>query len=115
VSGWLRQKDTDEWVKVLESTEVPCGPVYTVDRILADPQIAALSLLKTMPHPTSGQLRFVGAPFHLASDDTEPFLPPPLLLEHTHAVLKQVAAHDRSQAPGLGAQRRLRCGAGERA
>ncbi len=90
VSGWLRQKDTDEWVKVMECAEVPCGPVDTIDRILADPQIAALNLLKTIPHPTSGQLRFVGAPFHLSNDDTEPFLPPPRLGEHTHAVLKEV-------------------------
>lgn len=90
VSGWLRQKDTDEWVKLMESAEVPCGPVYTIDRILADPQVAALGLLKTITHPTGGPLRVVGAPFHLSNDDTEPYLPPPLLGEHTHAVLKEV-------------------------
>jgi formyl-CoA transferase len=90
VSGWLRQKDTDEWIKVMESAEVPCGPVYTIDRILADPQVAALGLVKTITHPTSGPLRVVGAPFHFSNDDTEPYRPPPLLGEHTHAILKEV-------------------------
>jgi formyl-CoA transferase len=90
VSGWLRQKDTDDWITVLESAEVPSGPVYTIDRILADPQVAALGLVKTSVHPTSGPLRFVGAPFHLSNDDTEPYRPPPLLGEHTHAILQEV-------------------------
>ncbi|MBI4188922.1 MAG: CoA transferase [Betaproteobacteria bacterium] len=90
VSGWFRKKSTDEWVKLLEKAEVPCGPIYTIDRILTDPQIEALGMLKTVAHPTSGPLRVVGAPFHLSVDDTEPYLPPPLLGEHTNAVLKEL-------------------------
>lgn len=90
VSGWFRQKSTDEWMKLLEKAEVPCGPIYTIDRILADPQIEALGVLKNLAHPTSGRLRVVGPPFHLSIDDTEPYLPPPLLGEHTHAVLKEL-------------------------
>jgi crotonobetainyl-CoA:carnitine CoA-transferase CaiB-like acyl-CoA transferase len=92
VSGWLREKDTDDWVRVLEQAEVPCGPINTIDRILSDPQVDAVGLLKTLMHSTSGPLRMVGAPFHLSVDDTEPHRPPPRLGEHTHAVLKEVLA-----------------------
>jgi crotonobetainyl-CoA:carnitine CoA-transferase CaiB-like acyl-CoA transferase len=90
VSGWFRQKSTDEWVKLLEEVEVPCGPIFTIERILADSQIDALGILKSVTHPTSGPLRVVGAPFHLSADDTEPYRPPPLLGEHTNAVLKEL-------------------------
>jgi len=90
VTEWFRQKGTDEWVELLSAKEVPCGPVYTVDRILADPLVAGLGILKTIIHPTSGSLRVVGSPFHLSKDDTEPTLPPPLLGEHTADVLKTV-------------------------
>ena len=90
VSEWLKQKVTDDWIKLLEEAEVPCGPVYTIDRILADAQVAALGLVKAINHPTSGPLRLVGAPFHFAADDTEPYRPPPLLGEHTQAILKEV-------------------------
>jgi len=90
VSDWLRQKDTDDWIKVLEEAEVPSGPVYTIDRILADPQTAALGIIKSIKHATGGNLRVVGAPFHLSADDTEPYRPPPLLGEHTQAILKEV-------------------------
>lgn len=90
VSGWFRQKKTDEWVELLSKVEVPCGPIYTIDRILSDAQVEALGTVKTVTHPTSGALRVVGSPFHLSADDTGPYLPPPLLGEHTIAVLKEL-------------------------
>ncbi len=92
VSDWFSQKSTDEWMKILSDVEVPCGPINTVDRILADPQVAALGILKTLTHPTSGLLQMVGAPFHLSTDSTEPYRPPPLLGEHTAAILKEFLA-----------------------
>ena len=94
VSRWFRERNTDEWVKLLEEAEVPCGPIHTIDRILSDSQIEALGLLKTLAHPTSGALRVVGAPFHFSADDTEPYLPPPRLGEHTSAVLKELLSLD---------------------
>ena len=92
VSGWFAQKRTDEWMELLPKMEVPSGPVYTIDRVLADAQIEALGILKSITHPTSGPLRVVGAPFHLSADDTEPYRPPPRLGEHTGDVLKEVLA-----------------------
>ena len=89
VSGWFSEKTTNEWVELLSKLEVPCGPINTIDRILADPQVAALGILKDLVHPTSGALRMVGAPFHLSTDDTEPYRPPPLLGEHTAGLLTE--------------------------
>jgi formyl-CoA transferase len=101
VTGWFRQKGTDEWVELLSKGEVPCGPVYTVDRILADSQIEALGTVKTVTHPTSGPLRMVGSPFHLSTDDTEPYLPPPLLGEHTMTVLKELFSINEAELLAL--------------
>jgi len=101
VTGWFRQKGTDEWVALLSQVEVPCGPIYTVDRILTDPQIEALGTVKTVTHPTSGPLRVVGSPFHLSADDTEPYLPPPRLGEHTMAVLKELLSINEAELLAL--------------
>lgn len=90
VNSWLAQRTTDEWVELLEAVGVPCGPIHTIDRILEDAQVQALGLIKTMTHPTGGPLRVVGTPLHLSGDDTDPRLPPPLLGEHTDAVLKEL-------------------------
>lgn len=101
VTGWFQQKGTDEWVELLSQVEVPCGPIYTVDRILNDPQIEALGTVKSLTHPTSGPLRVVGSPFHLSADDTEPHLPPPLLGEHTAAVLKDLLSINEAELLAL--------------
>ena len=101
VSGWFARKRTDEWIELLSKTGVPSGPVYTIDRVLSDPQIEALGILKTLTHPTSGTLRVVGSPFHLSADDTEPYRPPPRLGEHTIAVLKEVLAVSDADLRGL--------------
>ncbi|CAN5532777.1 CaiB/BaiF CoA-transferase family protein [soil metagenome] len=103
VCGWLSKRTTDDWVNVLEKAEVPCGPIYTLDRILGDAQVHALGLIKTMSHPTSGDIRVVGAPFHLSMDDTDPALPPPLLGQHTQAVLKEVLSMSEAQLQELAA------------
>ena len=101
VTGWFRQRTTDEWVQLLSQEEVPCGPVYPVDRILADSQIEALGTVKTVIHPTSGPLRMVGAPFHLAAVDTAPYHPPPRLGEHTKTVLKELLSLDEAELLAL--------------
>lgn len=101
VSGWFAQKRTDEWMDLLPKMGVPSGPVYTIDRVLADAQIEALGILKTITHPTSGPLRVVGSPFHLSADDTEPYRPPPRLGEHTGDVLKELLAVSDADLQGL--------------
>ena len=101
VTGWFQQKGTDEWVELLSQVEVPCGPIYTIDRILTDPQIEAPGTVKSVTHPTSGPLRVVGSPFHLSTDDTEPYLPPPLLGEHTMAVLKEFLSINEAELLAL--------------
>lgn len=114
VTSWFRQKSTDEWVQLLSEMEVPCGPIYTIDRILSDPQVQALGILKTVVHPTSGPLRVVGAPFHLSADDTEPRLPPPLLGEHTVAVLKDLLSLSDADLTALQKAGAFGAGTGEK-
>jgi crotonobetainyl-CoA:carnitine CoA-transferase CaiB-like acyl-CoA transferase len=101
VTGWFRQRTTDEWVELLSKAEVPCGPVYSVDRVLADSQIVALGTVKTVTHSTSGPLRMVGAPFHLSMDNTDPYLPPPRLGEHTMTVLKELLSMNETELRAL--------------
>lgn len=39
VSTRLRERTTAEWVSVLNEAGVPCGPVYALDEVFADPQV----------------------------------------------------------------------------
>src|SRR6266702_2632963 len=47
----LAARTTAEWIEILAAAEVPCGPIYAIDQMFADPQVrhieAALKLSRT--------------------------------------------------------------------
>lgn len=90
VGSWLMRRTSDEWVEAFAHAELPSGPVWSVERVLADAQVAALGLIRRMAHPTWGDLSFIGSPMRSSVDDNSPRLPPPLLGEHTEAVLARI-------------------------
>ena len=45
-----RARTMDAWIAALEPAGVPCGPINTIDRVFADPQIAARAMRVTIPH-----------------------------------------------------------------
>ena len=77
------------WLERLEQAEVPAAPVNTLDRVFADPQVLARSMLVEAQHPTIGTLRMTGSPLKLRSIETRPLEPPPLLGQHTEEVLRE--------------------------
>ncbi|GIK99278.1 MAG: CoA transferase [Alphaproteobacteria bacterium] len=87
-----RTKATDDWVDGLSKLGVPCGPVYTVDRVFADPQIQARGMQISVPHPLAGKgaVDLIGNPIKYSATPVEYRLPPPYLGQHTEEVLKQV-------------------------
>jgi crotonobetainyl-CoA:carnitine CoA-transferase CaiB-like acyl-CoA transferase len=52
----LRTRTTAEWVEVLNRAGVPCGPVYQMDEVFADPQVGHLAMTAPVEHPVLGQL-----------------------------------------------------------
>jgi crotonobetainyl-CoA:carnitine CoA-transferase CaiB-like acyl-CoA transferase len=71
---------------------VPAGPVNTIDKVFADPQVGARRMLIQMPHPTIGTVRLAGTPLNLSATPAQMRLPPPLLGEHTDAILARLLA-----------------------
>jgi formyl-CoA transferase len=55
----LRLRTTREWVRLLNDVGVPCGPVYSMDEVFADPQVQHLCLTTPVSHPSLGQLDLV--------------------------------------------------------
>ena len=79
-----------ETVAILEKVEVPCGPVYTLSDVFADPQTDHLQLRRTIDHPKAGQISVTGFPWQLSETPPEIRLAPPLLGEHTDEVLGEL-------------------------
>ncbi|HET6794437.1 MAG TPA: CoA transferase [Acidimicrobiales bacterium] len=55
----LRTRTTAEWVDRLNEAGVPCGPVYRVDEVFADPQVRHLGMVEAVDHPDLGRLGLI--------------------------------------------------------
>jgi formyl-CoA transferase len=65
----LRTRTTAAWVEELNRAGVPCGPVYRMDEVFADPQVEHLAMTHAVQHAELGPLdiirnavRMTGAP-----------------------------------------------------
>jgi crotonobetainyl-CoA:carnitine CoA-transferase CaiB-like acyl-CoA transferase len=87
VESILETRDCRSWVERLAEAGVPCGVVRDVEHVLESPEIDARTMLTSVRHPTVGALRLVASPVKLSGSITRPDLPPPLLGQHTDAIL----------------------------
>jgi crotonobetainyl-CoA:carnitine CoA-transferase CaiB-like acyl-CoA transferase len=78
-----------DWLSALETAGIPCGPINTLDKVFAEPQVGARGMLILMKHPGIGQLPLVGSPLKFSDTPVEYKLPPPRLGEHTDEILKE--------------------------
>ncbi len=56
VGAWVGERTVDEVVRALgpDGAGVPCSPVYTVDQLLAHPQLQAREMIQRLPHDKLG-------------------------------------------------------------
>ncbi|WP_207221160.1 CaiB/BaiF CoA transferase family protein [Pseudoduganella lutea] len=80
-------RTTAEWVALMETAGVPCGPINTLDKVFDDPQVQARGMRIEMPHPVAGTVPLVANPIRLSATPVTYDRPPPMLGEHTAEVL----------------------------
>ncbi|MBL8360070.1 MAG: CoA transferase [Burkholderiales bacterium] len=90
-----------QWLAALEAAGVPCGPINDLADVFADPQVVARGLRLDMAHPTAGQVSLPASALKLGSTPVEYRLPPPLLGEHTDAVLGALAGLSSAELQDL--------------
>lgn len=103
LSEILSKRPTDDWVASLEEAGVPCGPINTVDRVFADPQIRARGGAIQMPHSLSatGTVDLAASPTKLSETPLKYRVPPPTLGEHTDQVLGELLDLDSPELAAL--------------
>jgi len=95
------QKTSDEWLSLLAGAEIPSGPINTIDRVLADPQVLAREMLVEMEHPSVGKFKVVGSPMKFSETPVQYHLPPPLLGEQTEEILREILGYDNTRIARL--------------
>lgn len=80
---------TDQWVQAMSEAGVPCGPINTLDRVFADPQVVHREMRVEMQHPSGNIIPLVANPIRFSASPVEYRLPPPTLGQHSEEVLAQ--------------------------
>ena len=83
------KRTSAEWIELLNKAGVPCGPIYTIDQVYADPQVKHLGLAQPVKTKSKPTLRMARQPVSLSRTPSRFAAAPPELGEHTDAVLKE--------------------------
>lgn len=81
----LEQESLDHWLGKLEQSGVPCGPINTIDRVFADPQVRDRGLQIEV-----GGMPLVANPIRYSRSSMNYDRPPPRLGEGTDEVLGEM-------------------------
>ena len=84
----MKTRTKKEWLELLESATVPCGPINNMKEVFEDPQVRHRQLRVDMPHPLGGTAPVVRSPLRLSKTPVEYRIAPPLLGQHNEEVLK---------------------------
>jgi crotonobetainyl-CoA:carnitine CoA-transferase CaiB-like acyl-CoA transferase len=105
MSEWCAIRTTADCIRELERARVPCGPVYTLEQTLSDPQVQARQLLQPFDYPGIGAVPLPATPVRLTRTPGGIRHRAPLVGEHTDTILQELgytlADIDQFRAEGV--------------
>ncbi|MSO74160.1 MAG: CoA transferase [Alphaproteobacteria bacterium] len=84
-----RTRTMDEWIVPLDEVGVPAGPINTLDRVFADPQVKAREMVVDVMHSLGFPVPSVASPIKMLGTPVQYRNAAPLLGEHTEEVLAE--------------------------
>ena len=84
----LASASSAAWIDRLNEAGVPCGRIYSIDQVFADPQVEPLRMVETVASPHYDPLRLVAQGVKLSRTPSEVRLRPPEAGEHTDEILQ---------------------------
>jgi crotonobetainyl-CoA:carnitine CoA-transferase CaiB-like acyl-CoA transferase len=86
----LKKRTTEEWLKEFEAVSIACGPLNTIDKVAADPQVKERQMIVKVHHPNAGDFQVVNTPVKLSRTPCSVEKASPDLGEHTHEILQEL-------------------------
>ena len=97
----FKTRTTQEWLTELEAVSIPCGPLNTIDKVAADPQVAARRMILELSHPPTGPIRVINSPVKMSRTPSQIVRPCPDLGENTDELLSTLLSLTPEQIASL--------------
>ena len=102
VAALTKKHPTAHWVDGLAKRAVPCGPVNTIDKVFADPQVQARNMVVEIPHPATGKPeRDIASPIKMSVTPVEYRRGAPMVGEHTEEVVRELLGMEKAEVAKL--------------
>jgi len=94
----LAARPSAVWLEEMEKRTIGCGPINNVDQVFADPQVKARGMVIGMNHAAVGgaEVPLVASPLRFSETPVSYRHTPPMVGEHTEAVLRELLGLDEA-------------------
>ena len=86
----LLERNTDEWMEILEACGVPCSPALTRNDVIEHPQVVASGIVVESDHPAAGRLRQTRNAARFEGSPATDMVGAPQLGEHSSEILSEL-------------------------
>jgi crotonobetainyl-CoA:carnitine CoA-transferase CaiB-like acyl-CoA transferase len=83
-------RKSEEWIGLLNEAGVPCGPIYRMDEVFADPQVRHLGAVSEVAHPRLGPLKVLSQVVKLSRTPARVAAATPEIGQHTAEILAEL-------------------------
>jgi len=97
----FRTRPTAVWVEALNAHNIPAGPINDIPDVLRHPQVIARQMVQTVEHPKVGTIPMLGPVPKLSETPTRIYQAPPMLGEHTDAILQDELHYTKEEIAAL--------------
>jgi crotonobetainyl-CoA:carnitine CoA-transferase CaiB-like acyl-CoA transferase len=93
-----KTRGSADWIERINQAGVPCGPIYKMDEVFADPQVEHIGIAQQIAHPKLGRIEVVGQAVSLSRTPSQIRRATPERGEHTLEILREHGYSDKAIA-----------------
>ena len=97
----MQQHPTGWWIEKLEALKIGCGPINTLEQVFSDPHVVARGMVLEMPGSSGTPVKVIANPVKLSETPADYRIAPPLLGQHTDAILTERLGLDTAALAAL--------------